>query len=69
MNYQGWAILMDCYMLARADLSELRDLPDYQYAVIAVKHEHVPNKHYRLGGGVLAAEWFAARDAAFRLWD
>jgi len=24
---------------------------------------------YRLGGGVLAAEWFAARDAATRLWD
>jgi hypothetical protein len=26
-------------------------------------------EEYRLGGGVLAAEWFAARDAAFRLWD
>ena len=26
-------------------------------------------KQYRLGGGVLAAEWLAARDEAFRLWD
>jgi hypothetical protein len=26
-------------------------------------------REYRLGGGSLAAEWFAARDEAFRLWD
>jgi len=26
-------------------------------------------REYRLGGGVLAAEWFAARDEAFRLWS
>jgi hypothetical protein len=25
-------------------------------------------RDYRLGGGVLAAEWLAARDEAFRLW-
>jgi hypothetical protein len=26
-------------------------------------------RDYRFGGGALAAEWFAARDEAFRLWD
>ena len=26
-------------------------------------------RDYRLGGGVLAAEWMAARDEAFRLWS
>jgi len=26
-------------------------------------------RQYRLGGGVLAAEWLAARDEAVRLWD
>jgi hypothetical protein len=26
-------------------------------------------RDYRLAGGELAAEWFASRDCAFRLWD
>lgn len=165
MDYQDWAIFMDCDMLARADIAELWALRDEKYALQCVKHEHVPSeiskflgalqtryekknwsslmlfncsqctaltpayvnnasglqlhrfewldddskigalpmgrwnhlvdvqpvdvrspveggpallhwtlggpwfKQYRLGGGVLAAEWLAARDEAFRLWD
>jgi hypothetical protein len=26
-------------------------------------------REYRFGGGVLAAEWLAAREEAVRLWD
>jgi len=165
MNYQGWAIFMDCDMLARGDIAELWALRDEQFAVQCVQHDHVPGetvkflgaeqtryarknwsslmlfncsrctaltpdyvnsasglqlhrfewleddrrigplplgrwnhlidvqpadprpaeqggpalvhwtlggpwfRQYRLGGGVLAAEWLAARDEAFRLWD
>ena len=165
MDYQGWAIFMDCDMLARADIAELWDLRDERYAVMVVQNHHDPLesvkflgavqtryerknwsslmllncsrctaltaeyvnsatglelhrfawlpddaaigslpldrwnhlidvqppstvpvaaggpalvhwtlggpwfKDYRYGGGVLAAEWMAARDAAFRLWD
>lgn len=165
MNYQGWAIFMDCDMLARGDIAELWSLRDDRYALMCVQHEHVPHetvkflgavqtryekknwsslilfncaqcttltpeyvntatglqlhrfewlgddsrigalpmerwnhlidvqpadirpaseggpalvhwtlggpwfKEYRTGGGVLAAEWFAARDEAMRLWD
>jgi hypothetical protein len=165
MDYQGWAIFMDCDMLARGDIAELWALRDEQYALQCVQHEHVPSetvkflgavqtryekknwsslmlfncsqctaltpdyvnsatglqlhrfewlgddsrigalpmgrwnhlidvqpastapaseggpalvhwtlggpwfKEYRLGGGVLAAEWLAARDEAYRLWD
>ena len=165
MEFQGWAIFMDCDMLARGDIAELWALRDEQFAVQCVQHDHVPGEtvkflgavqtryakknwsslmlfncnqctaltpeyvntatglqlhrfewlgddtrigalplgrwnhlidvqppdgrpaeqggpalvHWtlggpwfrdtRLGGGVLAAEWFAARDEAFRLWD
>ena len=165
MDYQGWAIFMDCDMLARGDIAELWALRDEQFAVQCVQHDHVPGetvkflgaeqtryarknwsslmlfncsrctaltpdyvnsasglqlhrfewleddrrigplplgrwnhlidvqpadprpaeqggpalvhwtlggpwfRQYRLGGGVLAAEWLAARDEAFRLWD
>ena len=165
MEYQGWAIFMDCDMLARGDISELWDLRDESHALMVVKHAHEPAeqlkflgavqtrytrknwsslmlfncsrcraltpelvnkasglelhrfewlsdqssigelpmrrwnhlidvqpptakpasaggpalvhwtlggpwfKDYRLSGGVLAAEWLAARDEAFRLWD
>ena len=165
MDYQGWAIFMDCDMLCRGDIAELWDRRDDTCALMVVKHEHVPSesvkflgavqttyarknwsslmlfhcdrctaltpdyvntatglqlhrfewlaadqeigalpmgrwthlidvqpaatapaaeggpalvhwtlggpwfREYRLGGRVLAAEWFAARDEAFRLWD
>ena len=165
MDYQGWAIFMDCDMLARGDITELWHQRDERYAVMVVKHDHVPResvkflgarqtrytrknwsslmlfncsrctalspdyinsasglqlhrlewlpdersigslpmgrwnhlidvqppatapaadggpalvhwtlggpwfRDYRFGGGVLAAEWLAARDEAFRLWD
>ena len=165
MHYDGWAIFMDCDMLARGDIRELWDLRDDRYAVMVVKHAHEPNeprkflgalqtryarknwsslmlfncnqcqaltpefvnqasglelhrfewldsehrigelpmgrwnhlidvqrpttqpasaggpalvhwtlggpwfKDYRFSGGVLAAEWLAARDEAFRLWN
>jgi len=165
MGYQGWAIFMDCDMLARGDIAELWALRDERYALLCVQHDHVPREdvkflgalqtryekknwsslmlfncgrctaltpeyinrasglqlhrfewlqgdheigalpmerwnhlidvqsprtepaaaggpalvhwtlggpwfeEYRLAGGVLAAEWFAARDEAFRLWS
>ena len=165
MDYQGWAIFMDCDMLARGDIAKLWALRDEQFAVQCVQHDHVPAetlkflgaeqtryarknwsslmlfncnrctaltaeyvnsasglqlhrfewladdsqigplplgrwnhlidvqppdprpanqggpalvhwtlggpwfRDYRLGGGVLAAEWLAARDEAFRLWS
>ena len=165
MDYRGWALFMDCDMLARGDIAELWALRDDRYALMVVQHDHRPQEHtkflgalqtrysrknwsslmlfncerctaltpdrvntasglhlhrlewladdsqigalplgrwnhlidvqaadlrpaerggpalvhwtqggpwfkdYRHGGGVLAAEWFAARDQAVRLWD
>jgi Glycosyl transferase family 8 len=50
MAYQGWAIFMDCDMLARGDIAELWDQRDERYAVMVVKHEHVPNESVKFLG-------------------
>ncbi len=44
MNYQGWAIFMDCDMLCRADISKLWEQRDEAYSVMCVKHNHIPNE-------------------------
>lgn len=38
-NYRGWALFCDCDFLFRADVAELADLMDEQYAVRVVKHQ------------------------------
>jgi len=50
MNYDGWAIFMDCDMLCRTDISELVDLHDDEYAVMCVKHNHFPNEKVKFQG-------------------
>jgi len=44
MNYQGWALFMDCDMLMTADIAELWRLRDDRYAVQVCKHDYTP-KH------------------------
>ena len=42
MNYQGWALFMDCDMLMKADINELWRLRDDKYAVQVCKHDYTP---------------------------
>lgn len=42
MNYEGWAIFMDCDMLVIKDISELWNLRDDNYAVQVCKHDYIP---------------------------
>ena len=42
MNYQGWALFMDCDMLMKADINELWRLRDDRYAVQVCKHNYTP---------------------------
>jgi len=55
MGYQGWAIFMDCDMLARGDIAELWALRDEQFAVQCVQHEHVPGETVKFLGEVQSA--------------
>jgi len=50
MDYQGWAIFMDCDMLARGDIAELWALRDEQFAVQCVQHDHVPGETVKFLG-------------------
>ena len=43
-GYTGWSLFMDCDMLMRDDIAKLWALRDERYAVMVVKHEHVPRE-------------------------
>lgn len=43
-GFRGWAIFMDCDMLCLADIADLWAQRDDDYAVMVVKHNHVPKE-------------------------
>lgn len=49
-GYIGWSIFMDCDMLMLADIAQLYDLRDERYAVMVVKHSHVPKEERKFLG-------------------
>ena len=49
-GYAGWSIFMDCDMLVLDDMARLYDLRDEQYAVMVVKHAHVPRESTKFLG-------------------
>jgi lipopolysaccharide biosynthesis glycosyltransferase len=55
MNYQGWALFMDCDMLMKADIAELWRLRDDKYAVQVCKHDYVPKEKTKFLGQVQTA--------------
>tara|TARA_Y100001968_G_C19402562_1_gene741826 strand:+ start:30 stop:743 length:714 start_codon:yes stop_codon:yes gene_type:complete len=50
MNYEGWAIFMDCDMLCKHDIKELWNLRDDKFSVMCVKHEHKPIENVKFQG-------------------
>jgi hypothetical protein len=44
-DYSGWSVFMDCDMLVRDDIAKLYALRDERYAVMVVKHDHVPKEN------------------------
>jgi len=53
-GYQGWSVFMDCDMLCRADVAELKQLIDAQpdKAVLVCKHDYVPKTERKFLGQV-----------------
>ena len=50
MNYQGWAVFMDCDILCRTDISELVNFYDDKFSLLCVKHDHLPNEKVKFQG-------------------
>lgn len=48
--YTGWSIFMDCDMLVLGDIAQLFDLRDERFAVMVVKHNHVPREERKFLG-------------------
>lgn len=49
-GYQGWALFMDCDMVMLHDVTKLWALRDERYAVMCVKHNHVPKEETKFLG-------------------
>ena len=49
-SYTGWSVFMDCDMLMLEDIARLWELRDERYAVMVVKHEHVPRETQKFLG-------------------
>ena len=45
---EGWALFMDCDMVARTNLTRLFDALDPRYAVYCVKHKHIPHESVKM---------------------
>jgi len=43
-DYAGWSVFMDCDMLMLDDIANLWALRDERYAVMVVKHVHIPRE-------------------------
>ena len=52
MNYQGWALFMDCDMLMFEDIAELWRLRDDRFAVQVCKHDYIPKDEKKFLGQV-----------------
>jgi len=49
-GYAGWSVFMDCDMLMLDDIAGLYRLRDERYAVMVVKHNHVPKETVKFLG-------------------
>lgn len=43
-DFSGWSVFMDCDMLMLDDIAKLWALRDDRYAVMVIKHDHVPKE-------------------------
>lgn len=49
-DYDGWSVFMDCDMLVLDDIANLFALTNDNYAVMCVKHNHIPKEDIKFLG-------------------
>jgi lipopolysaccharide biosynthesis glycosyltransferase len=50
LKTNGWALFVDCDIVCLGDIAELFALADDRYAVMCVKHDHVPTSTTKMDG-------------------
>src|SRR5210317_987719 len=50
VDYDGWALFMDCDMILTTDIKELFDQADDKYAVMCVQHDYTPREGVKMDG-------------------
>jgi lipopolysaccharide biosynthesis glycosyltransferase len=50
MDYQGWAIFIDCDFLCQVDIEEVFKQADDNFAVMVVKHDYTPEEGVKMDG-------------------
>ncbi len=50
MNFNGWAVFMDCDVILTTDIKELFDCADDRYAVMCVQHDYTPKEGTKMDG-------------------
>ena len=52
MNYNGWALFMDCDCVLLEDIENLFSQTDDRYAVMCAKHDYTPKATTKMNGAV-----------------
>lgn len=50
MNFNGWALFIDCDIILTTNIQELFNLADDKYAVMCVKHDYTPPEGKKMDG-------------------
>jgi lipopolysaccharide biosynthesis glycosyltransferase len=50
MNFEGWALFIDCDMILTTDIKQLFDQTDDRYAVMCVQHDYTPKEGMKMDG-------------------
>ncbi len=68
MNYEGWAIFVDCDFLFLTDIAQLNQYLDSKYAAICVHHNYHPTETLKMDG-VRQERYFRKNWSSFVLWN
>ncbi len=69
MQYRGWALFMDSDMVVLSDIAKLFALADDQYAVMCVKHTHIPTANTSKMDGREQLRYHRKNWSSFVLWN